>query len=272
MNVRTYQIQWEARERKYTLRYSKLFYALLNRLWRRSAKEYLERGSFNIQDSDFEPLYKRLYVNVGGQEAKIALESMPEIEEKQRKDIFDALANMFSFSGQTATVTFVRELIEQYYSVYVMERLRQVSDYTREMIRLTIQQGINQGLPSRDIAKLITERAPEVNRQRAIRIARTETVSAANKAQLLSHEASPILYKKAWLPVVDNRTRPAHIAMNPRLFIDLWEDFTVGGERMLAPGDTRGSAANCVNCRCVMLFQAQRDANGRIIRKNSVTK
>lgn len=262
---------WLKREKAYTKKYSRLFYFLLNRIWRRSARQYRETGSFEITEQDFVTLYLQLYRTIGGQEAKIALRSMP-----REKDFFDALANMFNGGNNPETVTFLRELMGQYFNVHVMERLRDVTNNTREQIQRIIQKGFDEGLGARERAKLIRDSAPEINRTRSIRIARTESVTAANKAQLLAHEASPYEYEKAWLSVKQpDRTRPSHLAMDQNFFIPLWDYFNVANsdgalDQMMAPGDTNASASNVVNCRCVLLFRAKRDENGRLIRKNDL--
>jgi hypothetical protein len=266
-----YQRNWEQREKLYTARYSRQFERLLNRIWRRSARIYEKLGTFEIKEDEFIPLYRRLYVEVGRQEAKLAFDMMP-----QEKDIFDAMARFFDGGTGPNAVTFVRNLMQQYFNVYVMERLRNVTETTRVQINRAIQEGTNQGLGGRGIAKLIREKAPEINKVRSIRIARTESVTAANKSQLLAHEASPYEYEKAWLPVVDNRTRPSHEAMDSRFFIPLWDYFYVANsdgvlEEMMTPGDTNASADNTINCRCVLLFRAVRDENGRLVRKRNIT-
>jgi hypothetical protein len=262
---------WRNREKLYTKRYARIFKRLLNSIWVRAAREYSESETFTVNDSDFLPVYRRLYTQIGEAEAKIAFARMP-----REKDIFDALATFFSGDPSSPeAITFVRSLMGDYFNVYVMERLREVSETTRKQIRAIIQRGFDEGLGARDRARLIRQAAPEINSTRAIRIARTESVTAANKAALLSHEASPYVYEKAWLPVTDKRTRPSHLAMDSNNFIPLWEDFLVlresgGFDSMLAPGDTRASAENVINCRCVMVFKAKRGEDGRLVRKNSL--
>lgn len=263
-------MKWELRERLYTKKYSRLFYRLLNKIWRNAAKEYEQSGDFTIKEQDFIDLYKRLYQDVGRKEAEIAFSKMP-----QEKDVFDALATFFNRGTGTEAITFVRNLMGDYFNVFVMQRLANVTLTTREQIISIIQLGFDKGLGARERAKLITQSAPEINAVRAIRIARTESVTAANKAALLSHEASPYEYEKAWLPVVDKRTRPSHKAMDSTLFINLWDYFNVANadgelEELMCPGDTNASASNVINCRCVLLFRAKRDENGRLIRKNQL--
>jgi hypothetical protein len=263
---------WRTREKLYTKRYARLFERLLNRIWRRAAIQYGKDETFTVKDEDFIPLYRRLYTQIGTEEAKIAFAKMP-----REKDIMDAMATFFQGSANSPeTITFIRSLMGDYFNVYVMQRLREVSENTRKQIRDIIQKGFDEGLGARERARLIREAAPEINSTRSIRIARTESVTAANKAALLSHEASPYVYEKAWLAVDQpGRTRPSHLAMDPSRFIPLWDYFFVANangalDSMLAPGDTAGDVSNVVNCRCTLLFKAKRGEDGRLVRKNSL--
>ena len=235
-------------------------------MWRRSASEYVKGENFYISEADFIPLYTKLYKQVGGNEAKIAIKSMPS-----EKDFFDAIANFFTGNNQE-TITFVRELMGSYFEVSVMTRLAEVTETTRRQIQSVIQQGFDEGLGARERAQLIREKAPEINKVRSIRIARTESVTASNKAQLLTHEASPFVYEKAWLSVHDKRTRISHLQMDKGRFIPLSQPFLVansGGflEELMIPGDVSGSASNVINCRCTCLYKAKRGEDGRLIRK-----
>jgi hypothetical protein len=62
---------------------------------------------------------------------------------------------------------------------------------------------------------------------------------------------------KSWLPVQDERTRVNHAAMSSHVAIAMDADFIVGGALMKRPGDPRGGAANCINCRCVLTYKEQ---------------
>lgn len=96
---------------------------------------------------------------------------------------------------------------------------------------------------------------------RASTIARTEVhaammfASEEGAAKLGRDDALTLL--KSWLPVTDERTRVSHAAMASHPAIGINEDFLVGGVRMKRPGDPRGGADNCVNCRCVLTFKEQ---------------
>lgn len=59
-------------------------------------------------------------------------------------------------------------------------------------------------------------------------------------------------YRKEWSAVIDSRTRPSHVRANgQRQKVD--EPFIVGGEPMQFPHDPRASAAETVNCRCMIV-------------------
>jgi hypothetical protein len=109
-------------------------------------------------------------------------------------------------------------------------------------------------------------------RWQSSRIARTETTTAANLAALTSSEVSGFEMQKEWISAIDNRTRRGikskfnHYDMNG-VRVDLNQDFNVSGEKMMFPGDIKGSAGNVINCRCTVAQIPKRDSKGRLIRK-----
>jgi len=83
------------------------------------------------------------------------------------------------------------------------------------------------------------------------RIVRTESVNAANYA---TNESASSLFglnnlKKEWISGLDGRVRDAHLQANGQRR-GMNEKFTVMGEQLNHPGDSSGSAANVINCRC----------------------
>jgi len=71
-------------------------------------------------------------------------------------------------------------------------------------------------------------------------------------AQLEAEARGDVAPFKQWLATEDNRTRPTHRAADKQRTL-LSEPFTVGGARLLFPGDPRGPAGEVINCRCTML-------------------
>jgi len=85
----------------------------------------------------------------------------------------------------------------------------------------------------------------------AKRIVRTESVNAANYAT--NQSATDVFGKenlqKEWIATFDKRTRIDHIQANGQI-VDMDKNVLVGGEELAYPGDSRGSDANVINCRC----------------------
>ena len=94
-----------------------------------------------------------------------------------------------------------------------------------------------------------TVNSPNFYKWQALRIARTETTFAMNRAKLISGEVSGLTMEKYWIAKIDSRTRDIHAYMNGKK-VGQNELFDVDGEKMLHPGDrTNGaSARNLVNC------------------------
>jgi uncharacterized protein with gpF-like domain len=105
---------------------------------------------------------------------------------------------------------------------------------------------------------------------RAMRIARTETVTAANAAGQIYANTSGMEMNKTWIAVKDKRTRHDHSIVDGTT-IDINLPFNVGTAQMMHPGartqpnGLEVPAKEIVNCRCTVGYVAKRDANGNII-------
>lgn len=90
-----------------------------------------------------------------------------------------------------------------------------------------------------------------------IRIARTETTRVQNSArQSVGEEGKKLGFNmwKEWVATPDARTRDEHWAADGQQ-VPLDEPFTVGGEKMMYPGDVSLGASgwNTINCRCTII-------------------
>ena len=125
-----------------------------------------------------------------------------------------------------------------------------------------IEQGRLDDLTLPQIAKLVSEKFKSIGRGRAAVIARTETHNAASFANHAYHQTVQqdlgMKMLKQWIATGDARTRPAHASAN-RQTVDMDEDFIIGGKPMSFAGDTKGGAANVVNCRCVIIYVDEQD-------------
>lgn len=102
-------------------------------------------------------------------------------------------------------------------------------------------------------SRLLRDRLPEINANRAALISRTELIRSSNHASLLQARESGVVKSKVWVTAGDNRVRPEHRALNgTEVGID--ETFPNG---LQAPGEPR--------CRCTLTYALDMDALRRRI-------
>jgi len=116
----------------------------------------------------------------------------------------------------------------------------------------TFQAWMDGGLAPEDFA-WFTERMPP---HRTAMIARTESIRASNAGtDRLFQEWG--VRQREWYATADDRTRPDHQVgaawgLEP-LVVDQGEAFTIGGARLMYPGDPSAPPAQTVQCRCTLL-------------------
>jgi hypothetical protein len=160
-------------------------------------------------------------------------------------------------------------LMNQYFGIDLLNDAELMTSYSREIISNVLMNATQQGLSFEQIVKILLVH-PEFSRMRAMRISRTEVVTASNTAAQLYAQQSGDNLNKIWISVKDKRTRQDHIAVDGNI-VDLNSPFTVGGVQMMHPGvrtQPNGLPVpgnETVNCRCTIAFVGKRDANGRLI-------
>lgn len=136
-------------------------------------------------------------------------------------------------------------------------RVTQITGTTREQLRNIIARGREDGLGTREIAKMIRDGFGDtIGRARSEMIARTETHSAANAAQLFAAESTGVEMKREWIAASDERTRDDHAAADGQV-VAMDEPFDVGGDELMYPGDPNGEPEQIINCRCTTGFLVQ---------------
>jgi hypothetical protein len=150
--------------------------------------------------------------------------------------------------------------VSQYMNA-VGNRLVNLPDEVYSLIVAEVERGIRDGRSLQDVAKdintLLTATGSDRWPNRAITVARTETIAAVNAgifraAQLDAEERGDPAPFKAWLATDDTRTRPTHHAADGQRTL-MNEPFRVGNAQLMFPGDPRGPAGEVINCRCSML-------------------
>jgi uncharacterized protein with gpF-like domain len=94
-------------------------------------------------------------------------------------------------------------------------------------------------------------------RNRAVVIARTETIGALNASRNDANQAfaaeSDEQLERVWIATRDSRTRPSHRAADGQRR-SLTDPFDVGGVALMYPGDPAGPPGEIIQCRCVTLL------------------
>jgi SPP1 gp7 family putative phage head morphogenesis protein len=131
---------------------------------------------------------------------------------------------------------------------------------TREALRKTLGEGIAQGEGVYELTKRVKRLyLDEIIPHRAEVIARTEVIAASNFGSRAAAKATGLTLTKEWLATKDNRTRDSHRAANGQKR-PLDEPYTVGGARLMFPGDTSLGApgSETIQCRCAEVYAVVR--------------
>lgn len=125
--------------------------------------------------------------------------------------------------------------------------------WNMKKINSQVLQGIIQGESIPKISKRIMN-VQEMNKDAAIRSARTIVTGAENKGRLDSYkraQADGIVLDKEWIATNDARTRDWHNELDG-VVESVEEPFENAIGKIMFPGDPSASGANVYNCRCSM--------------------
>jgi HK97 family phage portal protein len=126
-----------------------------------------------------------------------------------------------------------------------------VTETTRDAIRSAIITGLQQGMSTEQIAKVITDTTfGAITQARAKTIARTEVVGAKNSGQYAAAVQSGVMRSKTWITNIDGRERESHNELN-NTTIPIGSAFPNG---LRYPGDPMGTADEVINCRCSLEY------------------
>tara|TARA_B100000427_G_scaffold327036_1_gene336897 strand:- start:2143 stop:2793 length:651 start_codon:yes stop_codon:yes gene_type:complete len=178
------------------------------------------------------------------------VEEMRRIFKIARKDPFDFVGSWSNYS----------EILEAHSSEFIENMADEIAQTTsREMQRL-VSDGLNEGLPIKDIADLINA-DKRFNTNRGQLIARTEATRLHANASLTSIKDSNsfgITVKKGWIGNLDDDTRDSHKYLikhygqkENAIYPDEYFVIKESGEKALGPGDFSSPAEVC-NCRCAI--------------------
>ena len=249
---------------RFQKRAEKLWAPRINKAIQQQIKEFIDTyGVGDVASAgfiNFAPMYdvlKELYVSVG---VTWSARTVAYIKKEPRQ-----LKRMTIGFNEEMT-----NLILSYFQTDLLSDVVEISETTRRNIIEALSKAQFLGYSLEETINLITDES--VTRIRARLIARTETVTAANKAADIAARKTGLVLQKTWIAANDNRTRRDHAEVDDTT-IDVDKPFIVGGYEMMQPGDrgTKGTptpAKEICNCRCVCGYAGKRDRNGRLLSRN----
>jgi len=253
--IRNNRATWRAIQRRrdsYEGKFASLFRITLNRQFRELADRINEQNYNSrllldtIKPDAIAKRYEQLYTLVGGDFAR---------EQYNRLKGFDP-----------DLLTKEEDTWYNYLRHYVKNRLwkrieavNQTSINTAgRIINGVLEQSVTEGLGAYETAtrikKGLIEEGIKYNQWRALRIARTEIMTASNAGSFEGAKSSGEALEKFWIATYDSRTRDTHMvieAQNPKM---MNETFQVGAYQMQHPGDPAGGAEEVINCRCAIAY------------------
>ena len=130
--------------------------------------------------------------------------------------------------------------------------------WNMKKINSQVLQGVIQGESIPKIAKRIGK-VQEMNKDAAIRSARTIVTGAENKGRMDSYQRAQddgIILEKEWLAAIDSRTRDWHVELDGQTRpIDKPFENAIG--KIMFPGDPSADGANVYNCRCTLISKVK---------------
>ena len=137
--------------------------------------------------------------------------------------------------------------------------IRRITDTQRRDIIDAINEGLEEGLGTEEVAQLIDDRMEDIDQQRGRTIARTETITASNMSSQEGARQSNTNRLKQWFDSDDGRVRGSHEIIGASDPIPLnqeyeWTSPEEGVVTARFPGDPNLPAAERINCRCVELY------------------
>lgn len=124
----------------------------------------------------------------------------------------------------------------------------------KKQITNQVTQAILQGENLKAMADRLQKAIPNMNRDSAIRAARTAFTSAQNGGRMDSYKAAEdmgIKVRKRWVATKDGRTRHSHRKLDGQT-VDWDKPFSSELGKIRFPGDPRAKPALTYNCRCTL--------------------
>jgi len=139
---------------------------------------------------------------------------------------------------------------------FIRPELRQYSQQRAELIEAFLRQRISAELASGETPMQVRQNIVRIltTQNYALRIARSEAHTALERGAWEAANSLGVRVTKEWVSREDSLVRFAHAAAHGQVR-EIDQDFLVGGELMMYPGDPKASAKNNANCRCTVNYR-----------------
>lgn len=274
MNPKTAHRQFLRRQGVFERKYTRLFLAVLVKQYKQAANQYPE--PYIVNPEDYRPVLIKLYTEVLPSEAHVTWNTYVKPLKNDRKDFFDDLMSILGMTTPDGEwIRIWRQTATEWLSLNILTKITSISQTTQRALAKVIEDSLNSESSSISSIQNAIQKASNghVNKNRAILIARTETMQAMNKGRRLSMYSSGLEWSKKWIDTPDKRTRLSHRAIAIEAYRPLDDPYWLVNktgtlEAAYYPGDPMLSAENCINCRCTEVYEVVRDAAGRPVRRN----
>lgn len=256
MDRSLYYRQFEKFQQNREKHFSKKIFKVLNAQIDSYLSQYKQGITPHVSAEELRQVLKELYID-SRHWASLVYSQLPKKPKTQKR------RTEMGFNE-----AFIR-LINDYFEAQIINTSQTITNTTVKILKEILQQATSEGRSLNWIVNKATTESAELTRNRARLIARTETVTASNRASYFAAAKTGLKMKKDWLSAGDKRVRPDHQSVNGSR-VDMEDYFTVGDSRILLPGarvQENGMptpASEVCNCRCVVMYVPVR-VNGALV-------
>jgi hypothetical protein len=251
-NIKRYEVIVGRLANKALKSYTKAFLAKLENAT--SLDSVLAASREPISDAAIRQLYIDTYVTVGTAFAK---ETISKIKGNKTftKDI--------DWYWQSKLTEYAETICGDRIAEVTRTTFEGIQVNTQKALKIATENGWGVAQTAREIARLQNQ----MERWRALRIARTETIGASNKGSYEGANSTGLKLRKTWVTQEDDSVRRGkqgsqynHKLMNGKT-VEMNEPFymsTADGsesDAIMFPGDPQGKAGNVINCRCTHIYE-----------------
>ena len=253
--IRNNRAIWKATQRRrnaYEGKFASLFRITLNRQFRELAEKVNEQNYNSrllldtIKPDAIWKRYEQLYTLVGADFARDQYNRLkgndPDLLTKEEDVWYNYLRH------------YVKNRLWKRIESVNQTSVETAGRIINDVLSQTVSEGLGAYETATRIRKGLIEEGIKYNQWRALRIARTEIMTASNIGSMEGAKATGEALEKFWIATYDSRTRDTHLAVeaqNPKM---MNETFQVGAYQMQHPGDPAGGAEEVINCRCAIAY------------------